>query len=124
MSAPRLNLIVLRSLDIDRAAAFYRVLGLHFTRHSHGNGPEHYSSENGDLVFEIYPYTDGPLPNSPARIGFSVDSVDELCPLLIEAGAVSFGSPKDSPWGRRAIIKDIDGNVVELISRKHLPLRA
>lgn len=50
---PHLNLVVLRSPDIDRAATFYRTMGLILTRHSHGAGPEHYSSEVGGLVLKF-----------------------------------------------------------------------
>src|SRR6266481_8894238 len=42
---PTLNLVVLRCADIDRAMAFYSKLGLHFARHRHGTGAEHYSAE-------------------------------------------------------------------------------
>lgn len=46
MNAPRLNLVVLRVADLDRAAAFYRLLGFEFTKHAHGSGPEHYASDS------------------------------------------------------------------------------
>jgi len=36
-----LNLIVLRSADLDRAAQFYSRLGIVFSRERHGSGPEH-----------------------------------------------------------------------------------
>lgn len=53
MSPISLNLVVLRSRDIDRAAEFYRCLGLEFTRHRHGIGPKHFAAEvtGGDLKF-------------------------------------------------------------------------
>ncbi|MFO0943649.1 MAG: ATP-grasp domain-containing protein [Pirellulales bacterium] len=40
----RLNLIVLRSSDKDRASVFYSKLGLQLTKHRHGKGPEHYAA--------------------------------------------------------------------------------
>lgn len=40
-SPPLLNLVVIRSVDLDRAEKFYNALGLLFERHSHGIGPEH-----------------------------------------------------------------------------------
>jgi catechol 2,3-dioxygenase-like lactoylglutathione lyase family enzyme len=52
---PRINLIVLRVSDVERAEAFYRLLGFEFTRHAHGAGPEHYSAELNGVVFELYP---------------------------------------------------------------------
>jgi predicted enzyme related to lactoylglutathione lyase len=120
MSAPppHLNLVVLRSSDIERAAVFYRELGLVFTRHKHGSGPEHYTSEASGLVFEVYPPTPKSSPTLGTRIGFRVDSVDEVCNLLSKIGAVIITPPADSEWGRRAVVKDFDGHVVELLERK------
>ena len=114
---PRLNLVVLRSSDMDRASAFYRALGLEFTKHAHGSGPEHYSAEIDGLVFEIYPKREGQSDTSAARSGFSVDSIDELVPLALAAGGKCISSPRDSPWGRRAVVRDIDGHSVELVTR-------
>ena len=115
---PRLNLVVLRSPDIDRAASFYREMGLLFTRHSHGAGPVHYSSEVDGLVFEIYPLASASTPTVSTRIGFRVDSVDEIVPLLARLGAKIVTAPADSEWGRRAIVKDLDGHAVELLAAK------
>ena len=113
---PHLNLVVLRSSDIDRAAAFYKEMGLLFTRHSHGKGPEHYASEVSGLVFELYPMTPKSQPTSGTRIGFRVDSVDAVVPLLSKIGAEIVSAPTDSEWGRRAVVKDLDGHFVELIT--------
>jgi hypothetical protein len=114
--APHLNLVVLRSADIERAVSFYRELGLSFTRHSHGSGPEHYVSEVSGLVFEIYPMTPKSSPTLGTRIGFSVDSVDVVVGMLTKIGATIVTPPTDSEWGRRAVVKDFDGHMVELIT--------
>lgn len=108
------NLIVLRSRDLDRAQAFYEALGLSFVRHAHGSGPVHLSSESAGQVFEIYPLTEATAPTSSARVGFSVPSVDATYTALLAAGGTSVGPPKDSPWGRRAVVADPDGHRVEL----------
>jgi len=113
---PFVNLVVLRSVDIDLAAKFYQAMGLLFTKHRHGTGPEHYSSEVAGFVFEIYPLGSKGLPTTSARIGFSVDDVDSVTRLLEEAGGKIISAPKDSEWGRRAVIKDLDGHSVELIT--------
>lgn len=113
---PVLNLVVLRSPDIERAALFYRQIGLLFTRHAHGSGPEHYTSEVDGLVFEIYPSTVHSQPTIGTRIGFRVDSVDQIVALLSKIGAEVVSAPKDSIWGRRAVVKDFDGHVVELVA--------
>ncbi len=113
---PQMNLVVLRSADIDRAATFYQELGLLFTRHSHGSGPVHYSSEVNRFVFEIYPLAPSSTPTTGTRIGFRVDSVDEIVPALARLGAKIVVAPADSEWGRRSVVKDFDGHTVELLT--------
>jgi hypothetical protein len=36
VQTPRLNLVVVRVADIDRAASFYRLLGSECSKHGHG----------------------------------------------------------------------------------------
>jgi lactoylglutathione lyase len=110
----QLNLVVIRAQDIDRAAAFYSLLGLTFTKHRHGKGPEHCASEQQGLVFEIYPQPEDGPTSAGARLGFQVPSIDAVLPELEAAGARIVSPAKDSPWGRRAVIDDLDGHRVEL----------
>src|SRR5688500_11494313 len=118
MTTPRLNLIALRVADIDRAAGFYGALGLQFLKHAHGTGPQHYACESEGFVFELYASTSDQPISASARIGFMVDDVDEAAARLgaIE-GARIVSAPKDSPWGRRAVVADPDGHRVELVGR-------
>jgi lactoylglutathione lyase len=109
-----LNLVVIRSANLDRAVAFYRILGMRFTQHSHGNGPEHYTSETADLVFELYPLTSRQTPTISMRLGFQVDDLDELVMELGAIGVKILTPPQDSPWGRRAVVQDWDGHTIEL----------
>src|SRR5436190_15404325 len=108
-----LNLVVLRSFDIERAVAFYSKLGLEFTRHRHGAGVEHYSAELADLVFELYPQSgDGPS-SIGTRIGFSVTSVDEAFQALADYPMVVMSGPIDYVWGRLDIEVDLAGNRIQ-----------
>ncbi len=113
---PKLNLLVIRSPDIDRAAIFYQTLGLLLDLHSHGSGPEHFVAVVDGLAFEIYPLLKGQLPTTDARLGFTVDSVDELVPLLERAGAAVTVRPHDRDGGRHAVVTDFDGHRVELFT--------
>ena len=113
---PQLNLVVLRSPDIHRAVEFYRHLGLPFTLHKHGSGPEHYASEVNGMVFEIYPLGAKSAPTAGTRIGFRVDDVDRILAVLLESGVEVITPPTNSEWGRRAVVKDGDGHVVELVA--------
>jgi lactoylglutathione lyase len=117
MNTARVNLVVLRVADIDRAAAFYALLGVAFSKHAHGNGPMHYAAECGGVVFELYPATEEQAVSSSARIGFAVGDVDDVAAKLgAVAGARLVTAPKDSEWGRRAVVADPDGHRVELVA--------
>jgi predicted enzyme related to lactoylglutathione lyase len=110
-----LNLVVLRSSDIARAMAFYTQLGLHFTRHRHGSGPEHFAAELQAGVFELYPLSpDGPSTLG-TRIGFRVPSLDTAIAALTAYPGAVVSPAKDSEWGRCAVIADPDGHRVELL---------
>ena len=113
---PVANLLVIRSPDIDRAVTFYQQMGMLFDRHAHGNGPQHYASDICGFVFEIYPQRDADDITTSVRIGFNVDDVDGVIALLREIDATIITEPTDTEWGRRAVVKDLDGHTVELVT--------
>jgi hypothetical protein len=94
---PFINLLVIRSPDIHRAKSFYTMLGLSFELHSHGKGPEHYTSVANGVVFEIYPLTTGHLPTTSTRLGFHVSNVDDLLPALTQIGGTLVSPPPTLP---------------------------
>ncbi|TWT38864.1 VOC family protein [Blastopirellula retiformator] len=111
---PRCNLFVIRASNLDAAEIFYQALGLQFDRHAHGAGPIHLATETPGQVFEIYPLSSDDSPTTSARVGFAVADVDATYTALLEAGGSSVSSPRDSPWGRRAVVADPDGHRVEI----------
>jgi catechol 2,3-dioxygenase-like lactoylglutathione lyase family enzyme len=112
-----LYLVVLRARDLKRAEDFYRALGMEFIRHSHGHGPMHLSTETAGQVFELYPLGENEIPTTSTRIGFAVASVDDTYQALLIAGGSSVSSPRDSQWGRRAVVSDPDGHRVEITTQ-------
>ena len=117
-SPPLLNLVVIRSADLERAEAFYQILGIEFERHRHGKGPEHLAASpyKGGYVFEIYPNSEKAGSTKGVRIGFSIDGVDAYIDKLVWAGGKVVEKPHDSEWGRRAVVADPDGHKVELLT--------
>ena len=115
MSEITLNLVVLRSPDIARAADFYSRLGLQFSQHRHGNGPEHYSAELPGGVFELYPLSADAASTLGTRIGFRVPSIDVALAALSDYPNAIVTPARDSEWGRRAVVVDPDGHRVELL---------
>lgn len=114
MSSVMLNLVMIRSTDLERSKQFYSTIGLEFTQHRHGSGPEHLACERGSVVFEVYPRKDDSDSTSSTRIGFRVQSVDAAVERLQQIGVTVVSPPKESPWGKRAVVDDFDGHRVEL----------
>jgi lactoylglutathione lyase len=118
MKTPILSLIVLRTAKIESSLAFYRAFGLEFVQEQHGTGPIHFSSKLNDTVIEIYPGAEGFAPprqsGGSTMIGLRVESVDEVVAALQQLGAQVVNPPKDSAWGRRAVVTDFDGRAIEI----------
>jgi lactoylglutathione lyase len=112
-----LTLIVIRARDIDRLAQFYSVLGLQFSRHRHGAGPEHLSAMTGETVFEIYPAATPSEITTATRLGFSVPSLEKAISDFRNLNATILTGPAESPFGRRAVVKDFEGHKVELYEK-------
>jgi catechol 2,3-dioxygenase-like lactoylglutathione lyase family enzyme len=105
----KLNLLVLRTNKLEDLKAFYSTLGARFVSERHGSGPNHYSARLGDLVLELYPTPDGTLPDPGLRIGLTVDDLHGALRSLGQAV-----TPRQTPWGLRAVVRDPDGRAVEL----------
>jgi lactoylglutathione lyase len=120
MSLPRLNLLMLRVADLERAANFYRLLGLEFIKHAHGLGPEHYACERPGFVFELYLASPKQPVSASTRLGFAIVGIDQLVTNLAAAGLTVLSAPRDSEWGRRALVVDPDGHRVELLESQKI----
>lgn len=113
-SPVRLNLLVIYVADLEVSCDFYRALGLTFVSEQHGSGPVHHAAVLDGMVVELYPRK----PDRPAaqlRLGFQVAAVDSVVQRLQERGVRVISAPKESPWGRRAVVEDPDGHSVELV---------
>lgn len=112
-----LNLIVIRSLDIEKSRTFYEQIGLNFQPEQHGKGPVHYASVlKNDIVFEIYPSQKDVLEDE-SRLGFKVDNLDQLIEALEVQNIEVLQKAKKTAWGYRAVVKDPDGRKVELVEK-------
>jgi len=114
MAELALNLVVLRSANLERALQFYGALGLSFVKEQHGGGPEHYATQVGPTVFEIYPGSHESPALAAIHLGFRVPSLEDSLAALQKQGAEVISPPKNTPWGRRALVADPDRNRVEI----------
>jgi hypothetical protein len=72
-----LNLLVIRSAIPEQLAEFYRLLGMIFEYHRHGNGPFHFSTQIGSTLLEIYPLAKGQEHSDKhLRLGLKIDLFD------------------------------------------------
>jgi predicted lactoylglutathione lyase len=111
-----INLLVLRTNDIEKTSKFFNEFGLNLEYHSHG-GQFHYGSEINGFVFEIYPITEKTILTKGLRIGFQVENMDELMERLMKYDIKIISKPKMSEWGYRCVINDFDGHVIELLQK-------
>ena len=117
MAIVLLNLVVIRSTAIEQAASFYRLLGLDFVKHCHGSGPEHFFCTLDSMVFEIYSRQSDADSTAATRLGLCIDAIDTVIGALYEVGVTILSPPRDSSWGRHAVIADPDGHKIELCER-------
>lgn len=116
MTDPRLNLLVLKTHQLDQLRQFYAALGISFVEEKHGEGPTHLAVRVGDLVLELYPLPAeaGPV-DCTTRLGFVVSDLDAAMLSLEAVGTVVVSGPRMTPWGRRAVVHDPDGRAVEIV---------
>ena len=107
-----LNLLVLRCASVERARAFYELLGFSFAKHAHGNGPEHYAHEDEQGVMELYP-SDTTNPPDKVGLGFFTENLESLHNRFKEGGFLP-NPIRDNPWGRTFIVRDPDDRRVEI----------
>lgn len=68
MTAAEINLIVLRSDQLQVTRGFYEALGLSFVEEKHGHGPVHLSATTqSGTVLELYPLSNGEAPETGTR---------------------------------------------------------
>jgi len=119
-----IDALLIRSHNVEATVAFYRSIGLALEREQHEKGPLHYTCELGQAHFAIYRADEpGRAPerysSGATMVGFQVESVEASYEAALRAGAKSLVEPSDFPWGRRALVLDPDGRVVEFNRAPH-----
>ena len=110
---PQLTLVVLRCTDLAQSLRFYKTLGVVFVPEQHGSGPHHYSARLGSTVLELYPTAE---PTTPVRLGIGVVDVSAtVADVSALFDCVVRFEPDRLP--RSALIRDPDGNKIELTAR-------
>ena len=122
------GLVNLYTRDIEAGVAFYRdLLGLAETFRTPTEGiPEHVEMAAGGFVIGLGTVeaakrvhgveTD---PGAPAMsVVLWTDDVDETCAQLVREGVAVAIEPHDVGNNRNAVVRDPDGNLVELVAKR------
>lgn len=109
-----INLLVIYADKMESLRDELSAFDLIFEKHHHGKGPVHYACEQDGLCLEIYPSSDT-NPKTHTRIGLSVSDMAVALDAAKSIQADIKVSPKDSPWGIRAVIQLATGLKVELV---------
>jgi len=121
-----LNQVTIPSVDVEKATAFYKILGLQLIvdalpRYARFECPE------GDATFSIHRVD--ALPNSDgAIVYFENSNLDEHVEVLINKGIQFEELPDDKTWlWREAKLRDTDNNQIIIFqageNRKNPPWR-
>ena len=122
---PRLDAIGLIVSDMERAIAFYKMLGLEFADdevHAEAAGPGGLRVML-DTEASVQSFSDWQPPTGGGprtALAFLCDTpadVDQVFSELVAAGGRGHLQPFDAPWGQRyATVHDPDGNAVDLFA--------
>ena len=121
-----LNQVTIPSLDVKKAAEFYKLLGLKLIVDAL---PRYVRFEcpDGDSTFSIHKVEELPKGNG-ISVYFEDEHLDDLVKSLKSKGVIFINDPEDKTWlWREAHLKDLDGNHIILyqagINRKNPPWR-
>jgi len=104
-----LNQITIPSINVEKAIAFYKILGLKLIVDA---SPRYVRFEcpDGDATFSIHQVETLPKGNG-ISIYFEDEQLDDWVEKLQQKGIVFSELPNDKPWlWREAHLKDPDGN--------------
>lgn len=123
----KLDMIGIISHDLEKATAFYELLGFSVVGEvttdylELNNDGVRISLNSSQMIASIYGYEPKTIGDT-LELAFlcdSVEEVDQIYNKVKEAGHQTFKEPWDAVWGQRyAIIKDIDGNFLSLFANK------
>jgi predicted enzyme related to lactoylglutathione lyase len=120
----RLVQVTLSSAEPDRLAEFYRET-LGFPLDVEGD-PEAgtFRCQVGDTSFGIAPLADGEAPSGEVVLAIAVADLDAYVSALAQAGVALVAPLREDGGVRVALVRDPDGNAIELCEREGAVLGA
>ena len=112
-----LNLLVIKTKNIQRLATFYSLFQIDFEYHKHSDNVFHFSAIIGEIVFEIYPLRENETADKTLRLGFFVKNLSDKIKILKSQNHKIISYPKETEYGIKATIEDPDGRKIELTEK-------
>ncbi|WP_452221129.1 VOC family protein [Lacinutrix salivirga] len=121
-----LNQVTIPSLDVEKATAFYKTLGLQLIVEALPRYVR-FMCPDGDSTFSIHKVEQLPKEKG-ITLYFENNNLDELVKTLKRKGVTFASDPEDKPWlWREAHLQDLDQNSIILYTagehRKNPPWR-
>jgi predicted enzyme related to lactoylglutathione lyase len=119
----RFNSMQVWASDLAASAKFYgQFLGLELDDEPHqhaGNEAMHYDVARGEFAsgdYMLFHLAQAELGQhtTGAQIGITVEDVDAVHRTAAQFGVTVLEQPQDGEWGRNAVYKDPDGNIVSV----------
>ena len=105
----KLELIVLKSHEIEIIKSFYENIGISFLKEKHGNGIEHYSSLNIEPAIEIYPSNKN--EKNHICLFLKVKNIESYVDMYLKKNKIKY-----EVVGNRVYLRDPDDNRIEVSS--------
>ena len=108
--------LTLNSPNPSNVVEFYSSLGFKFQPVKVSRGSELYRAIQGEVELCVFAMLDKKNAGTPTlQLGFKVENLDRIYSLLSGvAGVTTLMEPTDLPDGKMAILKDPDGNSIEI----------
>lgn len=136
MTITQVGAVIWTTARVEEMLTFYRAIGIPLERDTHevGEGPLHYEADVGGTHFAVFHAKSGDssprpvatsaaqpaesissLPNDTATvIGLAVDDLESVIAVIDKLGAKVRIPLQDMDWGKRIVVEDPDGRVLEI----------
>lgn len=111
--------VTLNTANLAALVEFYSFLGFPLKKASVSHGSELYRAQQGNIELCLFGLVEKKNTASPVlQLGFHVSALKDLFPWIkCVDGVTVILEPTELPGGLKAIVKDPDGNSVELIEQ-------
>lgn len=115
---PRINKVVLKSMNCEKLVEFYFELGMLFHKETNENNRMIYTYVYGDIIFEICEVDNEKETTKNSSLRFVIDEIDGYIDGLKEMGIKIIKDSWTTETHQHILINDPDRNIIELMTAK------